>query len=73
MHRSYNSYNPVASKLLQKRWDEKHFSDHRRAVISQFNYFDVFKDFFVVEEAYFIDKILYKKLSYFQKLCFKYI
>lgn len=32
MHRSYNSYNPVASKLLQKRWDEKHFSDHRRAV-----------------------------------------
>lgn len=32
MHRSYNSYNPVASKLLQKRWDEKHFGDHRRAV-----------------------------------------
>lgn len=32
MHRSYNSYNPVASKLLAKRWDEKHFSDHRRAV-----------------------------------------
>lgn len=32
MHRSYNSYNPVASKLLQKRWDEKHFSDHRKAV-----------------------------------------
>lgn len=33
MHRSYNSYNPVASKLLQKRWDEKHFSDHRRHVV----------------------------------------
>lgn len=33
MHRSYNSYNPVASKLLQKRWDEKHFHDHRKAVI----------------------------------------
>jgi hypothetical protein len=32
MHRSYNSYNPVASKLLQKRWDGKHFDDHRRAV-----------------------------------------
>lgn len=32
MHRSYNSYNPVASKLLQKRWDEKHFDDHRKAV-----------------------------------------
>lgn len=32
MHRSYNSYNPVASKLLQKRWDEKHFHDHRKAV-----------------------------------------
>jgi len=34
MHRSYNSYNPVASKLLQKRWDEKHFSDHRRHVVN---------------------------------------
>lgn len=32
MHRSYNSYNPVASKILQKRWDEKHFDDHRKHV-----------------------------------------
>lgn len=34
MHRSYNSYNPVASKLLQKRWDQKHFSDHRKHVVN---------------------------------------
>lgn len=32
MHRSYNSYYPVASKLLQKRWDDKHYTDHRRHV-----------------------------------------
>ena len=32
MHRSYNSYNPVASKLLQKRWDGKHYDDHRKHV-----------------------------------------
>jgi hypothetical protein len=35
MHRSYNSYNPVASKILQKRWDEKHFDDHRKHVSVQ--------------------------------------
>ncbi|CAF0950822.1 unnamed protein product [Brachionus calyciflorus] len=32
MHRSYNSYNPVASKLLQKRWDENQFGRHRHHV-----------------------------------------
>ncbi len=32
MHRAYNPYNPVASKLLQKRWDEKHYSNHRKHV-----------------------------------------
>lgn len=34
MHRSYNSYNPVASKILQKRWDGKHYDDHRRHIVS---------------------------------------
>lgn len=32
MHRSYNSYNPVASKLLQKRWDDNRFDKHRDMV-----------------------------------------
>lgn len=32
MHRSYNSYNPVASKLLQKRWDDNRFEKHRHHV-----------------------------------------
>ena len=32
MHRSYNSYNPVASKLLQKRWDDQTYEKHRMHV-----------------------------------------
>ena len=32
MHRAYHSYNPVASKLLQKRWDDKYYNEHRQLV-----------------------------------------
>lgn len=32
MHRSYSTYNPVASKLLQKRWDSAHYDSHLKAV-----------------------------------------
>jgi hypothetical protein len=33
MHRSYNSYNPTANKLLQKRWDQDHYDKHKRSVL----------------------------------------
>ncbi len=32
MHKAYNPYKPVACKLLQKRWDEKQFNNHRKHV-----------------------------------------
>ncbi len=32
MHKSYNAYNPVASKLLQKRWDSTTYDKHQKSV-----------------------------------------
>lgn len=33
MHKSYQPTRPAANRLLQKKWDEKYYSDHRILVI----------------------------------------
>ena len=32
MHKSYQSFHPCGNKLLQKRWDDSTFSEHRQRV-----------------------------------------
>ena len=33
MHKSYQPTRPAANRLLQKKWDEKYYSEHRLLVI----------------------------------------
>ncbi len=33
MHRSYQPTLPAANRLLQKKWDDKYYSEHRLLVI----------------------------------------
>jgi hypothetical protein len=40
MHKSYQSTLPSSNKILQKKWDEKYYSEHRILVIELIDLFN---------------------------------
>jgi hypothetical protein len=51
MHKSYQPILPTSNRILQKKWDDKYYSEHRILVILLPNFFMIFIRIFQVRDA----------------------